>query len=120
MIIKCKVCGINLTAELKPLGNTNFLREEDATDFVPSGYYYICEDDYFIDQNKGIAINTNDKLNLRNHTDTSRLNGCCGLDGCDGLNQVCKNGHEVATERSDCWTAHSVIFDSNLVELKGN
>ncbi len=28
----------------------------------------------------------------------TRLNGCCGLDGCDGSNLVCARGHEVATE----------------------
>lgn len=33
-----------------------------------------------------------------------RLNGCCGLDGCDGPNQICECGAEIGTLRTDCWT----------------
>jgi hypothetical protein len=33
-----------------------------------------------------------------------RLNGCCGFDGLDGPNQVCRCGAEVGTLQSDCWT----------------
>ena len=33
-----------------------------------------------------------------------RLNGCCGLDGMGGPNQLCACGAEVGTLRSDCWT----------------
>lgn len=41
--------------------------------------------------------------------DTSRLAGCCGLDGCNGPNMLCRGCHaEVGTMRSDCWT--SLIF----------
>ncbi|WP_120501224.1 hypothetical protein [Roseovarius sp. EL26] len=43
--------------------------------------------------------------------DLARLNGCCGLDGCDGPNRVCSCGAEVGTEMSDCWTSHLFIPD---------
>lgn len=34
-----------------------------------------------------------------------RLNGCCGLDGCDGPNMLCRVCEaEVGTMQSDCWT----------------
>lgn len=36
--------------------------------------------------------------------DMRRLNGCCGLDGCDGPNQICDCGAEIGTLRTDCWT----------------
>lgn len=43
-------------------------------------------------------------------TDYRRLNGCCGLDGLDGPNQVCRNcGRYVGTKVTDCWTPH--IFE---------
>src|SRR5262249_40013798 len=45
------------------------------------------------------------------HPDPRRRNGCCGMDGCDGMNLVCPEGHEVATERSDCWMAHAAWLD---------
>lgn len=49
--------------------------------------------------------------NVRNTRDVRRLHGCCGLDGCDGLNQVCQCGAEVGTLRTDCWTPHLFIPD---------
>jgi hypothetical protein len=33
-----------------------------------------------------------------------RLQGCCGLDGCNGPNQICRCGSEIGTRQSDCWT----------------
>ncbi len=46
-----------------------------------------------------------------------RLNGCCGLDGCDGPNLVCRGcAAEVATERSDCWTLQEVVLVPDAVE----
>ncbi|MBX9797745.1 hypothetical protein [Sphingomonas sp.] len=42
--------------------------------------------------------------------DHCRLNGCCGLDGCDGPNMRCRRCKaEVGTRQSDCWTADVFI-----------
>ena len=49
--------------------------------------------------------------NIRNIRDARRLNGCCGLDGCDGPNQVCRCGAAVGTLRTDCWTLHLFVPD---------
>ena len=38
-----------------------------------------------------------------------RLNGCCGLDGLDGPNQLCACGAEVGTLQTDCWTPRVFI-----------
>lgn len=43
-------------------------------------------------------------MNTRYHDDPRRVSGCCGPSGIDGVNTLCANGHEVATESSDCWT----------------
>lgn len=66
-------------------------------------------------------INLEDAVNTRHHPDTRRLNGCCGLDGRDGLNTVCANGHEVGTEKSDCWMPHVLLLDpgKTVVEHSG-
>jgi hypothetical protein len=40
-----------------------------------------------------------------------RLNGCCGLDGCDGPNRLCQCGAHIGTELSDCWTPRMFIPD---------
>lgn len=42
-------------------------------------------------------------------SEAHRLNGCCGLDGCDGPNRVCECGNLVGTEKSDCWTPRVFI-----------
>lgn len=60
-------------------------------------------------------LNRKDVINLKDHSDYRRLNGCCGLDGCDGINKVCLNGHEIGTEKSDCWTPHSLIIGEEKV-----
>lgn len=53
-----------------------------------------------------ILVHPQDVLGLRHHTDASRLNGCCRLDGLDGPNLVCAGcGAEIATEQSDCWVS---------------
>lgn len=49
--------------------------------------------------------------------DGRRYNGCCGVDGLDGLNLVCPAGHDVGTEKSDCWMPHRAVFDPALVIL---
>ncbi len=51
--------------------------------------------------------------------DPAKLNGCCGLDGCDGPNLLCGNcGAEVATLRTDCWTPRIAIPDKSNTEFK--
>jgi hypothetical protein len=43
--------------------------------------------------------------------------GCCGSDGCDGLNRACLCRRMVATEWSDCWTQAELRFDPDAVLL---
>jgi hypothetical protein len=43
--------------------------------------------------------------------------GCCGSDGCDGLNRACLCGRMVATEWSDCWTQAELRFDPDAAIL---
>ena len=48
-----------------------------------------------------------------------RLNGCCGLDGCDGPNLVCKKcGAEIGTLQSDCWTPLIFVPDNENTEFR--
>lgn len=60
---------------------------------------------------------------LTDHTDitteASRLNGCCGLDGCDGPNIICNQCKKyVGTQMSDCWTSYLFIPEPNATEWK--
>ena len=107
-IIKCSRCNWALTKLLERLThNTIFNEMED--DSVPVGFYAPERGDF--------VVNLNDVLNTKHHTDSRRLNGCCGMDGLDGLNTMCANGHEVGTEQSDCWTPRKMTFDGKRTQL---
>lgn len=52
-------------------------------------------------------------------TKAGRLSGCCGLDGCDGPNLVCKNcGAEAGTMQSDCWTPLIFVPEPKNTEFR--
>ncbi|MEV0093732.1 hypothetical protein [Streptomyces sp. NPDC050738] len=66
----------------------------------------------------GVLVNQGDAPGLARVTLRGRLNGCCGLDGCDGPNLQCRFcTAEVAVERSDCWTPQQVTFVARAVEF---
>ncbi len=65
----------------------------------------------------GVVIARADVRGTRLSPLRGRRNGCCGLDGCDGPNLVCRRCEaEVATERSDCWTRQEVVLVPAAVE----
>lgn len=117
MRVYCKICGLVLTQDIVRYSGKNF-GEADAENYIPSGYYTISDSEYFHESLGAIIINITDLINCENHKERGRLNGCCGLDGCDGPNKICLNGHEVATEKSDCWMPHAVLFEKDKIILK--
>jgi hypothetical protein len=117
MIVYCKECGLPLTQELKEYTG-KILGLGDGQDLIQRGYYAFSCNNNYTDTEKKIAINTKDLINTKNHSNPSRLNGCCGLDGGDGPNKICLNGHEVATEKSDCWMPHEVLFENEKTYMK--
>ncbi|MEQ1734407.1 MAG: hypothetical protein ABL940_12095 [Bacteroidia bacterium] len=117
MIIKCKKCNESLSQELKLIENEATLCNKDGENVVPKGYYWIGSARFaFTDITNKIVINTKDLRNYKPHTDDSKLSGCCGYSGIDGINLMCKNGHEIATLRCDCWMPHTVFFETNLIQ----
>jgi hypothetical protein len=116
MKIKCKFCDIDITNDLIEVQSEQ-LKMIDGKDFIDKGHFFISDGEYYTATERQIIINKTDLINSKNHSDPSRLNGCCGLDGTDGLNKICTNGHEIGTEKSDCWLAHSVIFDIEKIKV---
>jgi hypothetical protein len=112
--IRCSECDIDLTDHLQEISSKDQLNDVDGQDYIPHGYYFISDGECYEGTENKIMINKSDLINSRNHHDSARLNGCCGLDGIHGLNKVCINGHEIATEKSDCWMPHAVIFEKDL------
>ena len=117
IIFKCAICNIALTKQLSELEYKSQLQEEDGCDHIPLGFYAVEDGEYYSQAKGQYVVNLKDLINTKHHPDPKRLNGCCGLDGCDGMNTICINGHEVGTERSDCWIAHAITFDRTAVWL---
>jgi hypothetical protein len=86
---------------------------EDGKAAVPEGYFALSDEDYWTESTGCPLINLADLVGVRHHPDSRRNIGCCGRDGCDGPNLVCDQGHEIGTERSDCWMAHGVVLLGN-------
>lgn len=119
MKVLCKQCGVEISNELEELFDKSLLKEEDGRDFVPKGYFFWSDGEYITNSDDKLIINKYDLKNSVNYTDPKRLNGCCGLDGMDGINKTCNNGHEVGKCKDDYWMAHCVIFDSELIIIEG-
>ena len=114
MRIRCRYCDLELTESLIEI-HAEQLNEIDGEDLILRGHFFISDAGYYTGTENKIIINIKDLKNSKNHTELTRLNGCCGLDGTDGLNKVCLNGHEIGTEKSDCWMAHCVILDDDKI-----
>lgn len=113
IIIYCKKCKQRLTGKLIEI-ELKKIYFPDFAEAIPEGRFV-----YFKEGNAvNLYINRNQPL-LKNHKDTRRFIGCCGSSGMDGMNKVCINNHEVATEFSDCYTSYytSVSLENTIIEI---
>jgi hypothetical protein len=122
--VHCGHCRVALTNPLLELEDRSLLSGADGQPYLPQGHFTFPEGEsmHSVDGESmfpvgAVTINLADLINTARHPNLRRLNGCCGLDGCDGLNTVCYEGHEVGTERSDCWMPHGLHFDPTLTIL---
>ena len=111
----CAECGALVVRDLRQLTDESSLDQADGHDLVPKGHYFISPGKFVPEKSGDVLVNLTDLQNTRHHSDPSRLNGCCGLDGLDGSNLLCENGHEIGTERSDCWLAHHAVLSCTHV-----
>jgi uncharacterized protein (TIGR02996 family) len=103
-VFHCKTCKLPLSSPLWPLVDRSWLCEGDQQPLVPLGFCWLADGAWAGDGH--YCLNLADVRNTELHSDFRRRNGCCGMDGCDGVNRVCSKGHEVGTECSDCWMPH--------------
>ena len=108
MTLTCKTCGVALSRPLEAATSKSTL---DGASMVELGRFVEVDDEYGPEYARFLAIHLGDALNTRSHPEDRRSNGCCGQDGLDGLNTVCANGHEIGTEKSDCWMPHALLLD---------
>ena len=114
----CRECGVTLSRPLVWLVDESRIQHEDGEEIVPMGTLWQSDGDYY--PAGEWVIHRDDLINCQLHHEKGRLQGCCGLDGCDGPNRLCENGHEVATERSDCWWAHGVHLNPSQADLSND
>ena len=114
---KCIQCGVPVTRPVSELPDNTAVDVEDGHDHVPTGTYLINDEDNWTGMEGWYVVNLADAVNTQRHSDESRPNGCCGLDGLDGNNTVCSGGHEVGVEKSDCWMSHCLMLDPQAVEI---
>ena len=107
-----------LTAQLLPVEKGFSPEFPDGENAIPRGHYWIADDSH-TDAIKGhVLVHVDDCLNMKDHPDSRRHNGCCGEDGCDGPNRICRCGQEVATLVSDCWTSLYLHFEPEHTYLQ--
>ncbi len=111
LIVYCKKCKVSLTGPLVEISEQS-LRLGDGQDALEKGQISMS-----IWDKKQVVIALGEGL-LNSHSDIYRFQGCCGSGGMDGLNKLCSNGHEVATEFSDCYMPHYIAFDTDKITVK--
>jgi hypothetical protein len=115
MKLACRICGAVVTRDISELAASDRPRCRDRRPFVPARRFYVMRDETYGPKDD-IAVNLRDVVDLEHHPDARRNAGCCGRDAMDGKNLLCPQGHEVATEKSDCWMPHRILF--SLADVK--
>lgn len=116
VVFKCPICDAAITQPVSPLREDQSVCLEDQKDAVPRGFFAQNSKEYWT-ASGSVVVNLGDLVSTMHHADRRRLNGCCGLDGCDGPNLVCRNGHEIGTKKSDCWTPRAAILLENVIQV---
>jgi hypothetical protein len=120
-VLRCAQCGTPVSLSLVELDDVERLNLADGRPLLPRGAYLPMrrhpnwwEESLDDERADDILINLDDAINT--HLG-GVLNGCCGIDGCDGINTFCPHGHEIGTEFSDCWGPHSLTVPKRCVEV---
>jgi hypothetical protein len=121
LFLQCALCPIQVSRVVTPLTDWASLSEEDGHPLLPEGQYLMSS--MFLDAGHTwdsitrdeIILNLDDVLNSQLG---GKRNGCCGLDGLDGINTFCLNGHPLGTEKSDCWMPHFIHIPLTHIHLE--
>jgi hypothetical protein len=116
VFFQCPFCKAAITKPLLPLTPQQPLSLEDGKAAVLVGFFGIKTREQWSAEGS-ILVNLSDLVGTQHHPDSRRLAGCCGLDGMDGPNLVCANGHEIGTEKSDCWMPHAAVLLDTVVQV---
>ena len=111
MRFECRQCAAQLSAELQMI-HMSERNETMGAELLPSGSVIQEDGSYFNGRDGFFLVHPADLINVKLTTDGKRVNGCCGLDGCDGPNLQCAVcGSYVATKMTDCWMPHCAVLE---------
>ena len=113
----CPTCRAVITRALGALPKDHPICLENQKPAIPEGFFAAINAEDWAVSGTVVVVNLHDLVGTKHHPDRRRLNGCCGLDGCDGPNLVCPNGHEVGTEKSDCWMSHAAVLLDDVIRV---
>ncbi len=117
MHLVCRQCSSRLSSDLQPVS----LSERNETmgeEFLHRGTVMQEDGSYFQGRTGEYIVHSEDVVHVQLTSDSKRLAGCCGLDGCDGPNLQCEICETyVATKITDCWRPHCVVFESATTRL---
>jgi hypothetical protein len=116
VFFQCPFCRAVITRPLLPLTPDLPICLADGQAAVPEGFFGVKTPEQWSAEGN-ILVNLSDLVGTQHHPDSHRLAGCCGLDGMDGPNLVCANGHEIGTEKSDCWMPHAAVLLNSVVQV---
>jgi hypothetical protein len=117
IIFECPVCRVVITRALTPLPSNQPICFDVGESAVPEGFFATLSSENWAVAGATVVVNLRDLVGTKAHPDFRRRNGCCGQDGLDGPNLVCVNGHEIGTEKSDCWMPHAVALLDNVIRV---
>ncbi len=116
MQLYCKKCNYKLTQDGLEVAPSNQANLKDGQDLIGTGLYInACEIDITFGQPIDFLTHKT-SINLHNHQDIDRLNGCCGPGDLSVLNQVCPQcSVEIGVIVEDCWLPHFIGISAGAV-----
>lgn len=114
----CRACRRELSIPLTEIevDADPVVRSEDGDEVIPAGCVWRARAGF----TELLAVKAGDLMCRRSDLPAAVLartsNGCCGPDGLDGPNLLCRCGIAFATEMGDCWQPHVVGVATKRVE----
>jgi hypothetical protein len=108
VLFHCAACGAAVTKALRHLADRTRLSEADGTDYVPSGFWATDATYESFSPIPRFVVNLRSVAGV-GYT-ASPGYGCCGYSPGVNPNRVCRNGHVVGWEFSDCWTGGQGVW----------
>jgi hypothetical protein len=110
-VFRCASCRHQLTGPVVVHAEADLaVSESDAAQYVPHQTCAISDGQCFTGTERYFIVGTDHRERFKPHPDSRRSIGCCGPNGSDGPNLVCRCGREVAILWADCWLPHAILL----------